>query len=184
MFVIDFCCNYLLDNVKLFVCQKKLMLFFFILFFYISLTAVLCTLGAGTRENLHFRLCFKFVYVIFRGPTKWSLFLMPCMVCCSGAHQHPSTHRPRLLLAGEPGQAQSTHLGPAVLHHLERLPAHVLDLPALFAATTTTPEESCAQVRHTCHHHVILCTIRPSPNMLSNCQLKLLPQFSFSLVLF
>lgn len=43
MFVIDFCCNYLLDNVKLFVCQKKLMLFFFIFLYFINS----CSLHSG-----------------------------------------------------------------------------------------------------------------------------------------
>lgn len=51
-----------------------------------------------------------------------------------------------MLLAGLPGQGQTTHLGPAILHHLEQLPVHVLDLPSLFAVSTKTPEESCAQV--------------------------------------
>ena len=56
------------------------------------------------------------------------------------------THRPRLLLSGQEGQGQSTHIGPAILHNLERLPVHTLDLPALYAVSAKTPEESCAQV--------------------------------------
>ena len=55
--------------------------------------------------------------------------------------------RPRLLLSGDEGQGQTTHLAPAVLHQLERLPVHTLDLPALFANSAKTPEESCAQAR-------------------------------------
>ena len=51
-----------------------------------------------------------------------------------------------MLLAGYEGQGQSSHLGPAVLHNLERMPVHVLDLPALFAVSAKTPEESCSQV--------------------------------------
>lgn len=56
------------------------------------------------------------------------------------------TYRPRLLFSGESGQGQSTHLGPAVLHHLERIPVHVLDLPVLYGVSSRTPEEACAQV--------------------------------------
>ncbi|XP_070555264.1 ATPase family AAA domain-containing protein 2-like isoform X2 [Ptychodera flava] len=62
------------------------------------------------------------------------------------AFQSPTTHRPRLLIGGEAGLGQSSHLAPAILHSLERLPVHCLDLPALFAVSARTPEESCAQV--------------------------------------
>lgn len=56
------------------------------------------------------------------------------------------THRPRLLLVGERGQAHSSHVGPAVLHHLESLPVFVLDLPALYSVGVKSPEETCTQV--------------------------------------
>ena len=59
---------------------------------------------------------------------------------------YSASHRPRLLLAGEEGQGQTTHLAPSIMHHMERLPVHVLDLPALYAVSARTPEESCAQV--------------------------------------
>lgn len=65
---------------------------------------------------------------------------------CSSATRTPPIFRPRLLLAGEAGQGQTSHVGPAVLHNLERVPVHVLDLPALFAISAKSPEESCAQV--------------------------------------
>lgn len=65
---------------------------------------------------------------------------------CSYAHQKPTVHRPRLLLAGRDGQGQSTYLAPAVLHYLEQLPVHAIDLPSLFAVSAKTPEEACAQV--------------------------------------
>ena len=55
-------------------------------------------------------------------------------------------HRPRLLLCGERGQGQSSHLGPALLHFMEGLAVYVLDLPALYGISAKTPEESCAQV--------------------------------------
>ncbi|KAJ8306557.1 hypothetical protein KUTeg_017102 [Tegillarca granosa] len=60
--------------------------------------------------------------------------------------RRPCTHKPRLLLAGTEGQGQSSYLAPAILHHMEQLPVHVLDLPALFAVSAKTPEESCAQI--------------------------------------
>ena len=56
------------------------------------------------------------------------------------------THRPKLLLSGHVNQGQSSHLAPAVLHVMERLPVHTLDLPSLFAVSAKTPEESCSQV--------------------------------------
>ncbi|KAJ8378811.1 hypothetical protein AAFF_G00236280 [Aldrovandia affinis] len=62
------------------------------------------------------------------------------------ASRQPSSFRPRLLLAGDPGSGQSTHLAPAVLHQLEEFSVHRLDLPTLYSVSTKTPEESCAQV--------------------------------------
>ncbi|XP_035534519.1 ATPase family AAA domain-containing protein 2B isoform X2 [Morone saxatilis] len=62
------------------------------------------------------------------------------------ALQHPTAYRPRLLLVGAPGSGQSSHLAPALLHHLDKLPVHCLDLPTLFSVSAKTPEESCAQV--------------------------------------
>ncbi|KAM8826436.1 ATPase family AAA domain-containing protein 2B isoform 1-T1 [Synchiropus picturatus] len=64
---------------------------------------------------------------------------------CS-AIQQPTAYRPRLLLAGAPGSGQSTHMAPALLHHLDKLPVHRLDLPTLYSNSAKTPEESCAQV--------------------------------------
>uniref|UniRef100_A0A8K9XVM4 ATPase family AAA domain-containing protein 2 n=1 Tax=Oncorhynchus mykiss TaxID=8022 RepID=A0A8K9XVM4_ONCMY len=63
----------------------------------------------------------------------------------SALHQ-PTSYRPRLLLAGPPGSGQSSHLAPAVLHHLDKLSVHLLDLPTLYSVSAKTPEESCAQV--------------------------------------
>ncbi|XP_036405671.1 ATPase family AAA domain-containing protein 2B [Megalops cyprinoides] len=62
------------------------------------------------------------------------------------ASQQPSSYRPRLLLAGDQGSGQSTHLAPAVLHYLEKFSVHRLDLPTLYSVSAKTPEESCAQV--------------------------------------
>ncbi|XP_063771370.1 ATPase family AAA domain-containing protein 2B isoform X2 [Pseudophryne corroboree] len=63
----------------------------------------------------------------------------------SACHQ-PTSYRPRLLLSGELGSGQTSHLAPAVLHILERFSVHRLDLPALYSVSAKTPEESCAQV--------------------------------------
>ncbi|KAM6953957.1 ATPase family AAA domain-containing protein 2B [Aplochiton taeniatus] len=63
----------------------------------------------------------------------------------SALHQ-PTAYRPRLLLAGPPGAGQSCHLAPALLHHLDKLSVHRLDLPTLYSVSAKTPEESCAQV--------------------------------------
>ncbi|XP_040204456.1 ATPase family AAA domain-containing protein 2B isoform X1 [Rana temporaria] len=63
----------------------------------------------------------------------------------SACHQ-PTSYRPRLLLSGEPGSGQTSHLAPAVLHLLEKFSVHRLDLPALYSVSAKTPEESCAQV--------------------------------------
>ncbi|XP_033644751.1 ATPase family AAA domain-containing protein 2-like isoform X1 [Asterias rubens] len=64
----------------------------------------------------------------------------------SCAYERPSTHRPRILICGAKGQGQSSHLGPAILHTLEKMPVHRLDLPALYSVSTNTPEECCAQL--------------------------------------
>ncbi len=64
----------------------------------------------------------------------------------SHPHAPPTPHRPRVLVCGDPGMGQTRHLGPALLHALEEIPVKVLDLSALFAVSTKTPEEACAQV--------------------------------------
>jgi len=72
--------------------------------------------------------------------TPWYVFL------CSYANRHPSTHRPRLLLSGNGDRGQTSHIAPAVIHHLEQLPVHVLDLSSFYAVDARTPEEACAHV--------------------------------------
>ncbi|XP_041664268.1 ATPase family AAA domain-containing protein 2-like [Cheilinus undulatus] len=62
------------------------------------------------------------------------------------AVRHPTSHRPRMLLAGRPGSGQTSHLAPAVLHALERLSVHSLDSAVLFGVSSTSPEEACAQM--------------------------------------
>uniref|UniRef100_A0A8C5TGQ7 ATPase family AAA domain-containing protein 2 n=1 Tax=Malurus cyaneus samueli TaxID=2593467 RepID=A0A8C5TGQ7_9PASS len=58
----------------------------------------------------------------------------------------PTSYRPRLLLCGERGSGQTSHLAPALLHTLEKFSVHRLDLPALYSVSAKTPEESCAQI--------------------------------------
>uniref|UniRef100_A0A672UBD7 ATPase family AAA domain-containing protein 2 n=1 Tax=Strigops habroptila TaxID=2489341 RepID=A0A672UBD7_STRHB len=58
----------------------------------------------------------------------------------------PTSYRPRLLLSGERGSGQTSHLAPALLHTLEKFSVHRLDLPALYSVSAKTPEESCAQI--------------------------------------
>ncbi|XP_027027133.1 ATPase family AAA domain-containing protein 2 isoform X2 [Tachysurus fulvidraco] len=62
------------------------------------------------------------------------------------AAQEPTTFRPRLLLCGNLGSGQSTHLGPAMLHTLEKFTVYTLDMAVLFGVSTTSPEEACAQL--------------------------------------
>ncbi|XP_023612226.1 ATPase family AAA domain-containing protein 2B isoform X9 [Myotis lucifugus] len=61
-------------------------------------------------------------------------------------YHQPTSYRPRLLLSGERGSGQTSHLAPALLHTLEKFSVHRLDLPALYSVSAKTPEESCAQV--------------------------------------
>lgn len=62
------------------------------------------------------------------------------------AYHQPTSYRPRLLIAGEPGYGQSSHLAPAVIHALEKFAVYTLELSVLFGISTTSPEETCAQV--------------------------------------
>nr|XP_014350681.1 PREDICTED: ATPase family AAA domain-containing protein 2-like [Latimeria chalumnae] len=62
------------------------------------------------------------------------------------AHHQPTSYRPRLLLAGKAGSGQSSHLAPALIHTLEKFSVYSLDLPVLYGVSTTSPEETCAQL--------------------------------------
>ncbi|XP_029299380.1 ATPase family AAA domain-containing protein 2-like isoform X2 [Cottoperca gobio] len=62
------------------------------------------------------------------------------------AVKHPTSHRPRMLLAGRTGSGQTSHLAPALLHALERFTVHSLDSAVLFGVSSTSPEEACVQV--------------------------------------
>jgi len=58
------------------------------------------------------------------------------------------THRPRLMISSSGGQGQTTYIGPALLHFLEKFPCQKLDIPALFSNSARTPEEACNQIIH------------------------------------
>ncbi|XP_042321587.1 ATPase family AAA domain-containing protein 2 isoform X2 [Sceloporus undulatus] len=62
------------------------------------------------------------------------------------AYNQPTSYRPRLLIAGEPGFGQASHLAPAVIHALEKFTVYTLDLSILFGMSAKTPEETCAQL--------------------------------------
>ncbi|XP_011943630.1 PREDICTED: ATPase family AAA domain-containing protein 2 isoform X2 [Cercocebus atys] len=59
----------------------------------------------------------------------------------------PMSFRPRILIVGEPGFGQGSHLAPAVIHALEKFTVYTLDIPVLFGVSATSPEETCAQVQ-------------------------------------
>ncbi|XP_021573591.1 ATPase family AAA domain-containing protein 2 [Carlito syrichta] len=61
--------------------------------------------------------------------------------CCQ-----PISFRPRMLIVGEPGFGQGSHLAPAVIHALEKLTVYTLDIPVLFGVSASSPEETCAQM--------------------------------------
>ena len=54
--------------------------------------------------------------------------------------------RPRILIRGEQGQGLTTYFAPAVLHYLEKIPCHKLDIPALFSNSARSPEEALYQI--------------------------------------
>ncbi|XP_023574583.1 ATPase family AAA domain-containing protein 2 [Octodon degus] len=58
----------------------------------------------------------------------------------------PMSFRPRMLIVGEPGFGQGSHLAPAVIHALEKFAVYTLDIPVLFGVSAASPEETCAQV--------------------------------------
>merc|ERR1719447_2696327 len=61
---------------------------------------------------------------------------------------HEFSYRPRILIRARPGQCVSTYIGPAILHHLEKLPCHKLDIPALFSNSARSPEEAMFHIIH------------------------------------
>ncbi|XP_065332811.1 ATPase family AAA domain-containing protein 2-like isoform X1 [Cloeon dipterum] len=54
--------------------------------------------------------------------------------------------RPRLLLTGNMHQPHSTHIAPAILHRMEHVSVHSLEMSNLFGSPGLTPEEVCIQM--------------------------------------
>jgi hypothetical protein len=79
-------------------------------------------------------------------------------------------HRPRFLVCGKRGMGQSIHVSPAILHSMEHIPVHCLDLPALFGCASKTAEEACAQV----WSHLLI--LFPSENDQLTSTLEILPR--------
>ncbi|GLJ11473.1 hypothetical protein SUGI_0168410 [Cryptomeria japonica] len=77
----------------------------------------------------------------------------------------PFVYRPRLLLCGKEGVGLD-HIGPAVLHKLERFPVHYLGLPSLlFDPSARTSEEALV--------HIVGEARRTTPSILYLPQLQL-----------
>lgn len=79
-------------------------------------------------------------------PSPVAAITKPYLHFTMSPYHQPTSYRPRLLLSGERGSGQTSHLAPALLHTLERFSVHRLDLPALYSVSAKTPEESCAQI--------------------------------------
>ncbi|NXB83847.1 ATD2B protein, partial [Vidua chalybeata] len=86
------------------------------------------------------------IFPIYPSSDNTGMLIGCCYVLCRSAYHQPTSYRPRLLLSGERGSGQTSHLAPALLHTLEKFSVHRLDLPALYSVSAKTPEESCAQI--------------------------------------
>ncbi|TRY67823.1 hypothetical protein TCAL_11123 [Tigriopus californicus] len=73
-------------------------------------------------------------------------YLLPCAE--KRADQMTYNFRPRLLITGSKGQGLTTYICPAILHYLEKLPCHKLDIPALYSNSARSPEEALLHVVH------------------------------------
>lgn len=90
-----------------------------------------------------------FLNIVWGVPRPKPVTLQTCYLniyCSSGKASSRSSNCPRLLLSGE-DDSHTRHLGPAILHALEHLPCHVLDITTLFEVTGRAVEEAIIQVR-------------------------------------
>lgn len=55
-------------------------------------------------------------------------------------------YRPRFLIHGQKDQGQSTHLGPAILHHYEKVHHCKVDYSTIYSVHGRTPEESVSAI--------------------------------------
>ncbi|NWZ94476.1 ATD2B protein, partial [Nesospiza acunhae] len=95
----------------------------------------------GMGGEVFLQMLFQFARISASPPT-----LKSGVYFLRSAYHQPTSYRPRLLLSGERGSGQTSHLAPALLHTLEKFSVHRLDLPALYSVSAKTPEESCAQI--------------------------------------
>jgi SpoVK/Ycf46/Vps4 family AAA+-type ATPase len=95
-------------------------------------------------------------------------------------HRRDLSFRPRVLITGRPGQALSTYVGPAILHHLERLPCHILDLATLFSNSARTAEENLCRVFHEAKRTVP--SVLYVPNLSELCMNETVKQTFLSLL--
>lgn len=75
--------------------------------------------------------------------------------CSTGKAASRSNSCPRILLCGD-DDSHTRHLGPALLHSLEHLPCHLLDITTLFEETGKAAEEALIQVIITYYHRKII----------------------------
>ncbi|GLJ11514.1 hypothetical protein SUGI_0169360 [Cryptomeria japonica] len=108
--------------------------------------------------------------IAHRGATVQSRPLSPFSPSCqvtwiSYGLSIPFVYRPRLLLCGKEGVGLD-HIGPAVLHKLERFPVHCFGLPSLLSdPSARTPEEALV--------HIVGEARRTTPSILYLPQLQL-----------
>ncbi|KAJ4844646.1 hypothetical protein Tsubulata_033637 [Turnera subulata] len=92
----------------------------------------------------HLKKAMHYISNIFPPVTVSSEFIKLSMLSYGTAI--PLVYRPRLLLCGEDGSGLD-HLGPAVLHELEKFPVHSLGLPSLLSdPSAKTPEEALVHI--------------------------------------
>ncbi|KAK9288139.1 hypothetical protein L1049_016587 [Liquidambar formosana] len=81
------------------------------------------------------------IFPVIRGSSELTKFSM-----LSYGSAIPLVYRPRLLLCGGEGVGLD-HLGPAILHELEKFPVHSLGLPSLLSdPSAKTPEEALVHI--------------------------------------
>lgn len=92
----------------------------------------------------HFQKAMKYIFDVFPPQAVSSELTKLSMLSYGSAT--PLVYRPRLLLCGAE-DAGLDHLGPAVLHELEKFPVHSLGLPSLLSdPSAKTPEEAMVHI--------------------------------------
>ena len=65
---------------------------------------------------------------------------------CAGVYSFSQASRARLILYGPSDSGVCDHVCPALLHSLEGLPTHTLDVSALFSDSAQSAEQAACQV--------------------------------------